>query len=95
MIFRFFSNTISQASRTFAAGSMIVGMMLIGFGFMIFLLPEFFATLAAMLFFAAGIGSAVTGLKILWQQSRIDKMNRQQQGDYRENVRIHKNEDIF
>ena len=93
-MFRFYSNTISQASKTVAAGSMIVGMMLIGFGFMIFLLPKFFATLAAMVFFVTGTGAAITGLKMFWRQSRIDKMNNQQTDGYRENVRIH-NDDEF
>ena len=95
MVFRYFSNTISQASRTVAAGSMIVGMILIGFGFMIFLLPKFFATLAAMVFFVAGLGSAITGVKIFWRQSKLDKMNHQQTEDYRENVRIHRDDNIF
>jgi len=94
MVFRFYSNTISQASRTVAAGSMILGMVLVGFGFMIFLLPKFFATLAAMVFFVTGLGSAITGVKIFWRQSKLDKMNRQQAEDYRENVRIHRDDEF-
>ena len=94
MVFRFYSNTISQASRTVAAGSMILGMVLVGFGFMIFLLPKFFATLAAMVFFVTGAGSAITGVKIFWQQSKLDKINRQQTNDYRENVRIHRDDEF-
>ncbi len=94
MVFRFYSNTISQASRTVAAGSMILGMVLVGFGFMIFLLPKFFATLAAMVFFVTGLGSAITGVKIFWRQSKLDKMNHQQAEDYRENVRIHRDDEF-
>jgi hypothetical protein len=94
MVFRFYSNTVSQASRTVAAGSVILGMVLVGFGFMIFLLPKFFATLAAMVFFVTGAGSAITGAKIFWRQSRLDKMNRQQTDDYRENVRIHRDDEF-
>jgi len=94
MSFRFYSNTISQASKTVAAGSVIVGMILVGFGFMIFLLPKFFATLAAMVFFITGVGSAITGVKIFWRQSKLDKMNHQQPQDYRENVRIHRDDDF-
>ena len=94
MVFRFYSNTISQASRTVAAGSIILGMVLVGFGFMIFLLPKFFATLAAMVFFVTGIGSAITGVKIFWRQSKFDKMDRRQTDDYRENVRIHRDDEF-
>ena len=56
MSFRFYTNLISQASRTVAAGVFITGTLLIGFGFMIYLLPRFFATLAAIVFFVAGAG---------------------------------------
>jgi len=54
MSFRFYTNAISQASRTIAAGIFFVGLVLVGFGFMIYLLPRFFATLAAIVFFVTG-----------------------------------------
>jgi len=47
-----------------------------------------------MVFFVTGVGSAITGVKIFWRQSKLDKMNHQQTDDYRENVRIHR-DDIF
>jgi hypothetical protein len=64
-------------------------MVLIGFGFMIYLLPKFFATLAAIVFFVAGIGCAVTAVKIFLAQKRLDKINSDGSQDYRENVQIH------
>ena len=86
MVFRFYSNTISQASRAFAAGTFVVGMVLIGFGFLIFLLPKFFATLAAIVFCMIGIGCLITGVKIFLatrNQGNIDPSD-----GYRENVHI-------
>ena len=87
MVFRFYSNTISQASRAFAAGVFIIGMVLIGFGFLIFLLPKFFATLAAIVFCMIGIGCLATGVKVFLatrnQQTNIDPSD-----GYRENVHI-------
>jgi len=89
MGFRFYTNAISQASRTVAAGVFIVGMMLIGFGFMIYLLPKFFATLAAIVFFVAGVGCGVTAIKIFVTQRRLDKLNSDGSAGKRENVQIH------
>jgi F0F1-type ATP synthase assembly protein I len=89
MSFRFYKNAISQASRAFATSIFIIGMVLIGFGFMIYLLPKFFATLAAIVFFVAGIGCAITAVRIFLAQKRLDKVNSDGSQDYRENVQIH------
>lgn len=89
MSFRFYTNMISQASRNIAAGIFIVGLVLIGFGFMIYLLPRFFATLAAVVFFVAGIGCAITAVKIFLAQRKLDKINSDFSEPYRENVQIH------
>ncbi len=93
MSFRFYTNVISQATRTIAAGIFIVGMVLIGFGFMIYLLPKFFATLAAVVFFIAGLGCGITAVKIFLAQRKLDKMNSDDGiTGYRRNVRIHTEE---
>ena len=54
MPFRFYTNILSQASRTMASGIMVVGLLLIGFGVVIIALPELFAYLAATVFFSLG-----------------------------------------
>lgn len=93
MNFRFYTNAISQASRTVAAGIFIVGMLLIGFGVIIAALPEIFAYLAAAMFFIAGIGCGITAVKIFWAQrkldKKLDKINSDDSQGYRENVQIH------
>jgi len=89
MNFRFYTNAISQASRTVAAGIFIVGMLLIGFGVIIAALPEIFAYLAAAMFFIAGIGCGITAVKIFWAQRKLDKINSDDSQSYRENVQIH------
>ena len=88
MGFRFYSNMLSQASRRLAAGIFIFGMLLTGFGFLIYLLPKLFATLAALFFFFLGAGCIVMGIKLLWAQHKLDKLNRDDGSDYRKNVRI-------
>ena len=92
MGFRFYTNVISQASRAFAAGIFIVGLVLIGFGFMIYLLPRFFATLAAVVFFVAGAGCGIIAIKIFLAQKRLDKLNSDDSQSYRKNVQIHTEE---
>ena len=89
MVFRYYSNAISQASKNVAAAILIVGMMLIGFGFMIYLLPKFFATLAAAVFFLAGIGCGITAVKIFWAAKKMDQAGSEPHEPYRENVQIH------
>ncbi len=92
MSFRFYTNAISQASKTVAAGMFVAGLVLIGFGFMIYLLPRFFATLAAIVFFVAGLGCGVTAVKIFLALRQLDKLDSDNSGAYRKNVRIHTEE---
>ena len=67
------------------------GLALIGFGVLILLFPEFFATIAAVFFFIIGIGACVTAVKIYIAQRAIDKQMRREEDesdDHRRNVRI-------
>jgi hypothetical protein len=89
MSFRFYTNAISQASRNFAAGLFITGLLLIGFGFLVYILRDLFAVLASIVFFVAGVGCGITAVKIFWAQHKLDKMNSNDPQEYRENVQIH------
>ena len=89
MVLRFYSNALSQASRTVASAIMVVGLLLIGFGVLIAALPELFAYLAAAMFFIAGVGCGLTAIKIFWAQRRFEQMDADETGVYRKNVRIH------
>jgi hypothetical protein len=88
MGFRFYTNVISQASRAFATGIFIVGLVLIGFGFMIYLLPRFFATLAAVVFFVTGVGCGIIAVKVFLAQKKLDRLNSDDSRGYRKNVQI-------
>ncbi len=92
MSFRFYTNVISQASRTVAATIFVAGLVLTGFGFMIYLLPRFFATLAAVVFFVAGLGCGITAVKIFLTLRQLDKLDSDNSGAYRKNVQIHTEE---
>lgn len=93
MSFRFYTNAISRASRGVAAWIFAVGLLLIGFGFMIYFLPRLFATLAAAVFFVVGLGCLTTGIKIFLAQRKIDRIISEDLPGYREGVRIHIEED--
>ena len=88
-MFRYYTNMVSQASRTAAAGIFSVGLLLIGFGFLIYLLPKFFATLAAIVFVAAGSACSATALKIFLAQRKLNKFASDASDAYRKKVRIH------
>ena len=88
MSFRFYTNSICQASKKAAAGIFVVGLLLIGFGYLVYILRDVFAILAAILFVIAGIGCALTALKIFLAQRRLDKMSSAGPDSYRKNVRI-------
>jgi hypothetical protein len=83
MSFRFYADVISRASRAVAAGIFITGLVLIGFGFLIYVLPRFFATLAAVVFFIAGAGCGITAVKIFLVQRNLDKFNSEDSQSYR------------
>jgi len=92
MNFRFYTNAVSQASRKVAAGIFTVGLLLIGFGVVILALPEIFAFLAAAVFFFAGLGLAITAVKIFLAQRRLNKMTHDDSVGCRKNVQIHTEE---
>jgi len=93
MSFRFYTNVISQASRNFAAGLFIVGLLLIGFGFLVYILRDLFAILASIVFFVVGLVCGTTAVKIFLAQRKLDKMNSDDYTTgYRRNVRIHTEE---
>ena len=86
MIFRYYSNTVSQASRAMAKGIFVVGLLLIGFGALIVAMPEIFALLVAGIFVFFGIGCLMTAIKIYWAQ-RPSHTGRSDD-PFRENVRV-------
>jgi hypothetical protein len=89
MSFRFYTNAISQASRRVAGGLFVTGLLLIGLGFLIWVLRELFAILFAILFCAAGVGCGITAIRIFWAQRKLDKVGLDDSEGYRKNVQIH------
>jgi len=86
MGFRFHIRAVSQLSKTVAAAIFITGLGLIGFGFMIYLLPELFATLAAIVFFFAGGCCTITAIKVLFTHRRLYKTDSDSSPTHRKNI---------
>lgn len=93
MSFRFYTDLLSQTSKSIASGIFTVGLFLIGFGVLIYVFPAVFALLAALVFFIVGGTLLITACKIFWRQGKIDKMSSDGYDEYRKNVRIHHEED--
>jgi len=89
MSFRFYTNAVSRASRAFAAGTFVIGLLLIGFGVIIVALPEVFAYLFGGVFVFAGIGCGITAVKILLALRKLNNIDSDDSQEHRENVRIH------
>jgi uncharacterized membrane protein HdeD (DUF308 family) len=94
MFYRSYTSAVSQASKAAAWWFVVVGLMLIGFGMLVWILKEIFALLAAALFFVVGFFCGVTGIKIYFAQRQLDKMQAGDSNSYRKNVRIHREENI-
>jgi hypothetical protein len=92
-MFSFYTNAISQASKGIAKGILTTGLGLVGFGILILVLPALFAMLAAAVFFIVGAGCVGSAVKIFLARRQINKINSDGSEGYRENVRIHIEDD--
>ncbi len=82
----FFSNTsFRQTGRVLAGGALATGLLLIGFGLLVFILRDLFAFLAAAVFIAAGFSAIGYAVRMYWLTRQIEKDRRAS----RENVQIH------
>ena len=92
MFFKFESNTFSQAGKSIAKGSLITGLLLIGFGLLLIILKDIFVFIAAAIFFMAGFSAIGYAIKIFWATRKVNQPNKKD-GVYRENVEVHYTED--
>ena len=88
--FFFQGDSVREAGKSLAKGSLVLGLFLIGFGMLVFVLRDLFAFLAAVIFFMAGFSAIGYAIRIFWATRRSDQPPQQ----YRENVTIHRDEDI-
>ena len=82
---------MTQMSRGFAKGLFIIGLLLIGFGILVYVLKEIFAAIAAAVFVVAGAGCCYNAIRLFFAARKMRNMDVDfEQGDgYRKNVQIH------
>ena len=88
-MFKMYSNMLGLASMKMAKGAFVTGLLLIGFGILIIAMPDFFAWLAAIVFFIAGLSSISVAVKILLAKKKMNQFAENVNNAYRENVNIH------
>ncbi len=89
MVFRYYTNAISQATKAVAKGILLAGLVLIGLGALILALPELFAALVAALLIVVGLGCVATAGRIFFQNRKMEKQGSSDPDAYRENAQIH------
>lgn len=79
---------MSQVTKGLAKGSLLLGLLLIGFGMLVFILRDLFALLAAAIFFIGGFSSIGYAIKLFIAAHRVRRGSKDPDGAYRENVNI-------
>lgn len=64
MIFNFHSNSLNQFSKGYAKVLFVIGLLLIGFGTLVWILKEVLAVVAAAIFIIVGISCCFNAIKI-------------------------------
>lgn len=85
MLFNFYSNSFNQVSKSFAKGLFVVGLLLIGFGTLVWLFKEVLALIAAAIFVIVGTGCCFNAVRIFFNTLKTNKDDSDGRSD---NVRI-------
>lgn len=89
MVFRFYSDQLSQATRGVAAWIFMAGLFLVGFGLLVILLQDVFVFIAAGMFFLFGFWVMYYAARLYLAARRMGKSVPDEQTEaYRENVKV-------
>jgi hypothetical protein len=89
MLFNFYSNSFNQLSKGYAKVLFIVGLLLIGFGTLVWILKEVLAVIAAVIFIAVGCICCFNAVRIFISTVKTNKDN-----NGRSNVKIRIEQDL-
>ena len=89
MTFKFYSNPFSQITKGFSKGLFVVGLLLIGFGTLVWILKEVFALIAAAIFMLAGLACCTNAVRLYFASRNSYKNNDDNSAGRSDNVRIH------
>ncbi len=89
MVFRFYSNQLSQATKGVAGWIFMAGLFLVGFGLLVILLQDVFVFIAAGMFFLFGFCVMYYAVRLYLAARRMGKgVPGEQTEAYRENVKV-------
>jgi hypothetical protein len=84
MFFKIYSDLFNQASKSYAKGLFVIGLLLIGFGTLVWILKEVLAVIAAAIFIAVGGLCCFNAVRIFFNTIKTNKNN----GGRSSNVKI-------
>jgi hypothetical protein len=85
MLFNFYSSSFNQLSKSYAKGLFVVGLLLVGFGTLVWILKEVLAVIAAVIFIAVGAGCCFNAVRIFFGTMKSEKKDNDGKSD---NVKI-------
>ena len=91
-MFRLFfqGDPVRQATQGLSKGALVLGLFLIGFGMLVFVLRDLFAFIAAAIFFITGFSAIGYAVRMFILQHKMKDSSA-----YRENVEIHIEDDDY
>ena len=89
MVFRFYSDQLSQATKGVAGWIFMAGLFLVGFGLLVIFLKDVFVFIAAGMFFLFGFCVMYYAVRLYLAARRMGKGVPGEQAEaYRENVKV-------
>ena len=88
MVFRYYSNPFSQITKGFSKGLFVVGLLLIGFGALVWVLKEVFALIAAAIFMLAGVGCCSNAIRLYFASRKSYQNNDDNSAGRSDNVKV-------
>lgn len=92
MFFRFYPNSFNQLSKGYAKGLFVVGLLLIGFGTLVWILKEVLAVIAAAIFIVVGCVCCFNAIRIFISTTKTNKDINGRSGNVK--IRIEQDLDI-
>ncbi|MCE5340319.1 MAG: hypothetical protein LLF92_04230 [Planctomycetaceae bacterium] len=90
MLFNFYSNSFSGISKSFAKGLFVTGLLIFGFGILVWVFKEVLAIIAAAIFMVVGVSCCLKAIRMYYLAWKFGKNNNADNNAGRsDNVKIH------
>jgi len=89
MFFKFYSNPFNQITKGVSKGLFVVGLLLIGFGTLLWVFKEVFALIAAAIFMITGAACCINAIRLYFASRKSYQNNDDASAGRSDNVKIH------